>query len=162
MTTNAKLPKHEPKPITSAALFLGLCNLRATEGALRWQGAQLGFLLNLPAMAASVLKLATGPSIKELVLISLGNAACCAVNWFLYEVIRRDGKYVDLWNELLSDLERVNGTDGDLCVFSSEKFARLRDSRGRLQHRLQALIIGCIVAWGGLSIFSFGMIFGVK
>lgn len=151
-----------PRPITSAAVFLGLCNLRATEGALRWQGAQLGFLLNLPAMATAVYKLMTGTSAKELVFVTIGSVASCVINWFLLEVIRRDGRYVDLWNDLLAELEQVNGTEGDLHIFNSPVHNRLRRSRGRLQERLQALTIGGIVVWGATAMFALGMIFGVK
>ena len=150
------------KPITSASVFLGLCNLRATEGTLRWQGAQLGFLLNLPAMGAALFKLAGSPTAKELIFMAVGSAICSAINWFLYEVIRRDGKYINLWNNLLVKLEQVNGIEGNVSVFSSDEHERLRSSRGRLQERLQALVIGCIVAWGGVTFFSVGMIFGVK
>jgi len=152
----------EPEPITSAALFLGLCNLRVAEGTLRWQGASLGFLLNLPGLGFVTLKLADVPAVKELIFLALGSLLCCALNWFLHQVIRRDGRYMDLWNDLLAEVEKVNGTEGGVKVFSSDRHVRLRESRGRLQNRLQALVIGGIVAWGVLSVFSLGMIFGVK
>lgn len=152
----------DPKPVTSAAMFIGLCNLRGVEGSLRWQGAQLGFWLNLPALAAAMMRLSGSPSVKELIFIGLGGFVCCGINWFLHEVIKRDGKYVDLWNDLLADVERANGTEGSVAIFSSSKFARLRRSRDRLQDRLQRLIISCIVAWGVIAVFALGMIFGVR
>ena len=152
----------EPKPITSAAMFIGLCNLRGMEGSLRWQGAQLGFWLNLPALAAAMMRLTTSPAIKELLFIGLGGFVCCGINWFLHEVIKRDGKYVDLWNDLLADVERANKTEGGVSLFDSPKFNKLRRSRDRLQDRLQRLIISCIVAWGVIAVFALGMIFGVR
>lgn len=143
--------KPEPVPIASGLAFSGLCNVRNTEGHLRWLGAQLGFFLNLPAWAGVALRLTTAPETHlkwpELAVLFGGCLFFAVANIFLLEIIKRDSALMDLWNDKLDELERVNGIQGGVQIFSSRRYRRLRGSRGRLQVRLQHAMFGSTVVW---------------
>lgn len=68
-------------------------------------------------------------------------------NLFLLYAIIRDGKLFDFWTDTLIDIERANGIEGGVKVFTSERFDKLRGSRNRLQNRLVYAFITCIVLW---------------
>ena len=153
-TEAAEGEKPTPKPITSGLAFSGVCNVRNTEAHLRWQGAQVSFLLNLPAFAAVAFRLIVPPGIKELALIFAGSFIFAVANLFHLQVIRRDNKHLDLWNDKLDELERMNGIEGGIRVFSSRRYRKLRNGRQRLQSRLDFAMIICIVGWALIAIAS--------
>lgn len=154
--------KPDPKAIASGLAFSTIGNVRNTEAHLRWLGAQLSFFLNLPAIAAVVFRLITPPETRELAVIVAGGTIIVIANLFLLQVLRRDSKHLDLWNDKLDELERTNGIEGGVEVFSSRRYRRLRNSRQRLQHRLEFAMICCMVGWGfavvaaGFMFFKFG------
>ena len=143
--------KPDPRPITSGLAFSGICNVRNTEAHLRWLGAQLSFFLNLPAFGAVALRLIAFPAKPELVLIFVGSIILIAANFFLLHVLRRDTRHLDLWNDKLDELERVNGIEGGVEIFSSRRYRKLRSARQRLQRRLDFAMICCMVGWGVIA-----------
>lgn len=56
----------KPVPIASGLAFSGVCNLRNSEGHLRWMGAQFGMLLNIPDWVAVAIRLVSSPSKPEM------------------------------------------------------------------------------------------------
>lgn len=146
-TDTERNEKPAPKPISSGLAFSGVCNVRNTEAHLRWLGAQLSFFLNLPAWAGIAFRLTSEPKNPELLILVGGGLFFAAANYFLYEVIKRDSRHLDLWNDKLDELERVNGIEGGTEVFSSRRYRRLRGSRQRLQARLQYAMVGSTVMW---------------
>jgi hypothetical protein len=127
--------KPAPKPIAAGLAFSGLCNVRNTEGHLRWLGAQLGFFLNLPAWAGIASRFISKPQTPELILLLVGSLFFGIANMFLHEIIKRDSKLMDLWNDKL------------VQIFSSRRYRKLRGSRSRLQFRLQYAMIASTVVW---------------
>lgn len=121
--------------------------MRNTEAHLRWLGAQLSFFLNLPAIAAVVFRLITPPATRELAIIVFGGSIFAVANLFLLQVLRRNTRHIDLWNDKLDELERVNGIEGGVEVFSSRRYRKLRNSRQRLHRRLELAMICCMVGW---------------
>ena len=147
-TKDGASQKPDPKPITSGLAFSGICNVRNTEAHLRWLGAQLGFFLNLPAFAAVVFRLIMLPAKPELAVIAVGGVLFFIANLFLLQVLRRDTRHLDLWNDKLDELEKVNGIEGGVQIFSSRRYRKLRSGRQRLQRRLDFAMICCMVGWG--------------
>lgn len=146
--------KCDPKPITSGLAFSGICNVRNTEAHLRWLGAQLGFFLNLPAWTGVAFRFTAEPKPPELLILIGGSLFFAVANYFLYEVIKRDSRHLDLWNDKLDELERINGIEGGVEVFSSRRYRRLRSSRQRLQMRLQYAVVGSTVVWALFAIVA--------
>ncbi|MFZ2556185.1 MAG: hypothetical protein WAZ27_04615 [Minisyncoccia bacterium] len=153
-TETEKEAKPTPKPIASGLAFSGICNVRNTEAHLRWLGAQVSFFLNLPAFAGAVFRLVAKLEVPELVAIAIGGFLLVGANEFLRQFIKRDNKLMDLWNDKLDELERVNGIEGGVQVFSSRRYRRLRTSRTRLQRRLEDAMFVCIVGWGAIALWA--------
>ncbi len=150
MTTQARPPadkRPDPKPIAAGLAFSGLCNVRNTEGHLRWLGAQLSFFLNLPAWAGVAFRFTSSPKVPELIILLVGAGFFAVANMFLHEIIKRDSKLMDLWNDKLDELERVNKIEGGVEIFSSRRYRKLRGSRARLQFRLQHAMVASTVIW---------------
>jgi len=142
----------DSSPIASGSAYIALCATRNTEAHLRWLGAQMGFLLNLPAFAALFLKIITPPPSNEFVLLSLGALFVAGANVFLFFIIRRDGKYLELWNDAIEELEQINSIEGGIQAFSSQEYRQLRNSRGRLQRMLGSAIFVIATLWAGFAI----------
>lgn len=137
--------------------------MRNGEAQLRWQGAQLAFILNFPAYTAIVFRLiAPHPPQVELAVLAVGSVIFAFANLFLSRVLDRDNQYVTMWNDFIAELERRNHVEGDLQFFSSERYARLRDARGRLQRRLLLAVRGCMFIWFGMSLIAVAMFFWDK
>ena len=124
-----------------------LCAVRNTEAHLRWLGAQLGLFLNLPAFAGVGLRLLATSSRWELSLICFGSGVFVFGNFFLLHVLRRDTKQLNFQHDKLAELETTNKIEGGVQIFSSEQYARIRNSKDRLQTRLDVVMIACIVGW---------------
>lgn len=75
-------------------------------------------------------------------------------NLFLLQVLRRDSKHLDLWNDKLDELERINGIEGGVQIFSSRRYRRLRNGRQRLQQRLDFAMVACILGWAVIVLIS--------
>lgn len=144
--------KPDPKPISSGLAFSALCNVRNTEAHLRWMGAQLSVLLNIPGIGGAAFRLIVSPGWLELMVIALGSFALVVANIFLYFIIQRDGKLLLLWNDKADELETVNGIEGGVQIFSSRRYRKLSASRHRLQGRLEWAMLACIVMWGAITI----------
>jgi len=150
--TGTENERPDPSTIASGSAYIALCAVRNTEAHLRWLGAQMGFLLNLPAFAALFLKIITPPPSNEFVLLSLGALFVAGANVFLFFIIKRDGKHLELWNDAIEELEQINGIEGGIQAFSSQEYQRLRNSRGRLQSMLGSAIFVIATLWAGFAI----------
>lgn len=155
MTTQSSLTEPPtPKAIAAGLAYSGLCAVRNTEAHLRWLGAQLGFFLNLPAWAGITFRLIAEPKQLELVVLFIGSWFFAVANAFLYEIIKRDSSLMNLWNDKIAEIERVNRIEGDVQIFTSGEYVRLRNSRQRLQVRLQRIMFAGIAAWIGFAVLT--------
>ena len=145
----------EPKPISAGLAFSGICAVRNTEASLRWLGAQMGFYLNFPGYAAAIFRLLVATNRWEFLVISGGCLFVATANIFLLYAIIRDGRLFDFWTYALVDLERTNGIEGGVQIFTSQRFERLRSSRNRLQNRLVFAFGTCIVLWVMIATIAF-------
>lgn len=134
--------------------------MRNGEALLRWQGAQLALILNIPAYTAVAYRF-IDPNITtiELEVIVAGGIIFAFANLFFSRILDRDNQYVTMWNDFLAELERANRIEGDLQFFSSTRYEYLRTARGRLQHRLLVTVRGCIVIWVLISLTALALIF---
>jgi len=98
------------------------------------------------------LKIITPPPSNEFVLLSLGALFVAGANVFLFFIIKRDGKHLELWNDAIEELEQINGIEGGIQAFSSQEYQRLRNSRGRLQSMLGSAIFVIATLWAGFAI----------
>lgn len=153
--------KEGPKATPSGSAFIGLCTMRNGEATLRWYGVTLWVGINLPSYATAAFRIIAFPGAVELVILSIGGLILAGIDLFLYHVLRRDGKHLRMWNDMLDELERLNGVEGGLKVFSSRRYRRLRSSRDRLQGRLQVAFICSIVVWVVIAIVAMAVL-GLK
>lgn len=128
--------------------------MRNTEAHLRWLGAQLSFFLNFPAFAGAAFRLITPPGPRELALLCVGSVLFAIANFFLFYIIQRDSKHLALWNDKLDEIERVNKIEGGVEIFSSRRYRRMRNSRQRLQRRLEFAMVACIVGWALFAVVA--------
>jgi hypothetical protein len=153
----------EPKlePITIQYAFNGLCTMRNGETQSRWGAAQLGLVLNIPALATALFRLAQLPSGPELYLILIGSLFLVATDVFWRAILRRHEIFLEYWNEKLEELERKHGIEGGMTIFSSTDYLRMRHAGVRFRGGLQWIALTCIVLWGVISAGAFLMAFVV-
>lgn len=90
----------------------------------------------------------------ELFALGGGSVLFAIANGFLLEILKRDSRHVDLWTDKAEELEVKNGIEGDIRVFSSPRYRRLRNARQRLQFRLRMAMVASIVVWVVVGIAS--------
>lgn len=139
--------KPAPKPIAAGLAFSGLCSVRNTEGHLRWLGAQLGFVLNLPAFAGFAFRMIASPEESELWILLIGSFFFGVATEYLRQIIRSDSKLMEFWNDSVESVERINKIEGGVEAFTSARYRKLRNSRDRLQKRLEHAMFACMVMW---------------
>jgi hypothetical protein len=150
----------DKKPVSVDALYSSISENRVNEANLRWQGAQVAVILNLPAIGAAIAQVVVESSLKQLAFILIGSVLCIFVNRSFLKIMIRNGQHMHFWNECLAELESLNGTEGNTKVFSSEKFKKLSKSHESLQYRLQRVSRGYIITWSLIGMIAFGKIFG--
>ena len=150
--------KPSPKPIASGLAFSGLCSIRNTEGHLRWLGAQVSFFLNPPAYAAFAFRIIQDPGALELVVLLIGSLIFGTATEYLHQIIKRDSKLMEFWNDSITNVERTNKIEGGVEVFTSARYQRLRSSRDRLQRRLESAMLACTIAWALCLNVAFAML----
>jgi hypothetical protein len=148
-------PKLDPVAIDYA--FTGLCTMRNGEAQSRWETAQLGILLNIPALAAALFRLAQWPSGIELYLFILGSMVLIATNVFWRSILGRRENFLEYWNQKLEELERKHGIEGGVMIFSSTDYLRMRHAGMRFHGGLQWIAWTCVGLWGAIGAGAFGM-----
>lgn len=138
--------------MSSGPVLIALASLRNTEAQLRWQGAQWAITLNVSALIALAYRVIGDPKILEFVVLVIGCAVVAVLNAVWYNVLRRDGKFLDFWNKKIFEHENLNGVDGGMKVFGSVEYKTLSRSRNRLQRRLERLTVVFIYLWTVASI----------
>jgi hypothetical protein len=150
-------PKLEPIAIDYA--FNGLCTMRNGETQSRWGAAQLGIILNVPALAAALFRLAQWPSGPELYMFVVGSLFLVATDLFWRALLRRRENFLEYWNQKLEELERKHGIEGGIMIFSSTDYLRMRHEGIRFHGGLHWIAIACIVLWALISAGAFVMAF---
>lgn len=138
---------HKPVPMASGPVLIALASLRNTEAQLRWQGAQWAITLNVSALIALAYRVIGDPKVLEFFILVIGCAVVAVLNAVWYNVLRRDGKFLDFWNKKILEHEKANSIDGGMKVFDSTEYAKLSRSRNRLQRRLERLTVVFIYLW---------------
>jgi hypothetical protein len=116
----------KPDPISIEYAFNGLCTMRNGEPQSRWGAAQLGIVLNIPALAAALFRLVQGPAAPELYMFLVGSLFLVATNVFWRAILKRRENFLENWNEKLEELERKHGIEGGIMIFSSTDYLRMR------------------------------------
>jgi len=140
-------PAYPPQAITASATYGALAQLRNTEAQLRWIGFQAAVALNVAGGAGLLLYLRADT--KELSLI-LGFIVCAVglfFNFIHYKILGRDGKFMELWNQKLVELEQANGVEGGVQIFSSVRYLSLRNRWPTIQEVLRFCVLVCMVLW---------------
>jgi len=135
------------EPITVQYAFSGLCVMRNGEAQSRWETAQLGILLNIPALAAALFRLAQWPTGTEVYLFILGSMVLIATNVFWHSILRRRENFLEYWNQKLEELERNHGIAGGMMIFSSTDYLQMRHAGVRFYGGLQWIAWVCIGMW---------------
>ena len=143
---------HPPVPIASGLAFSGLMNTRSTEAMLRWDGFRTALQINLASFVGITLWLRENRTNGELILAFIACLIGVSWNYFHYKLLARDGKFFKLWNQSVVDLETVNGIQGGLKIFSSERYEELRNREPTIQYMLRSGSIIFILTWCGLSL----------
>lgn len=141
------MPQHAPQAITASAALGALIQVRNTEAQLRWIGFQAAVALNVAGGAGLLLFLRTNELDDSLLF---GFAACVIgvfFNFIHYKILGRDGKFLDLWNKKLIELEQVNGVEGNVQIFSSVRYSGLRNRSPTIQEVLRFCVGFCILCW---------------
>lgn len=144
--------------IASGLAFNGLISLRNMEGQLRWSGAQLGIILNMTGWATVALRMISwftttrNPKLPyefyiEKWAILIGCLAFASANFILHEIQKRDTRLMEYWNKCIGDLEKANGIQGGVKVFTTPEYERLQRSRSRISNRLRILSFLSIIIW---------------
>lgn len=134
-------------PMASGSVLIALASLRNTEAQLRWQGAQWAITLNASTIIALAYRVLANPKMLEFVLLVASCVVVVLLNVVWYNVLRRDGEFLDLWNKKILEHEKVNGVDGGTEIFCSVEYRKLSRSRNRLQRRLEHISIAFIIFW---------------
>jgi hypothetical protein len=146
-TSNQASVEAKLEPITPQYAFAGLCTMRNGEAQSRWETAQLGILLNIPALVAALFRLAQWPTGTEIYLFILGSMVLIATNVFWRSILRRRENFLEYWNEKLEELEQKHGIEGGVMIFSSTGYLRMRHEGVRFHGGLQWIAWTCIVLW---------------
>ena len=146
---------HPPVPIASGLAFSGLMNVRSAEVMLRWDGFRTALQLNVAGLAGVTVWL-----LGERTATEIGLALCASLvgmlwNFFHYKLLGRDGKFLGLWNESAVDLEQLNGIQGGVKIFSSERYDELRKREPTVQYMLRAGSIAFILWWCWIGLWAF-------
>jgi hypothetical protein len=149
----------KPDPISIEYAFNGLCTMRNGEAQSRWGAAQLGIVLNIPALAAALFRIVHGPAAPELYMFLVGSLFLVATNVFWRAILKRREIFLEYWNEKLEELERKHGIEGGIMIFSSTDYLRMRHAGVRFHSGLEWIALGCIVVWGAIATGSFVMAF---
>jgi hypothetical protein len=147
------------QPITIQYAFTGLCTMRNGETQSRWGAAQLGIVLNVPALAAALFRLAQSPSGPELYMFLVGGLFLVATNVFWRAILKRRELFLEYWNQKLEELERKHGIEGGIMIFSSTDYLRMRHAGIRFHGGLHWIALACIVLWSVISAGAFVMAF---
>jgi hypothetical protein len=141
------LPATHPTQIASGLAFSGLMNVRSTEVALRWDGFRTALQLNMIGLVGIALWLQGERTLYELLLTLVACMNGISWNFFHYKLLGRDGKFLGLWSEKAISLERTNGIQGGVQIFSSQRYDELRNREPTVQYMLRAGSVFFIVSW---------------
>jgi hypothetical protein len=141
----------KPDPIKIDDAFGGLCIMRNGEAQSRWETAQLGILLNVPALAAALFRLSQWPTGTEVYLFILGSMVLIATNIFWHSILGRRESFLEYWNQKLEELERRHGIEGGVMIFSSTDYLRMRHAGVRFYGGLQWIAWVCIGLWAAIG-----------
>jgi len=147
-----KSPLRGSVPMSSGPVLIALASLRNTEAQLRWQGAQWSVTLNVSALVALMYRMLSRPELLEFVVLTTGCAIVAGLNFVWYNILRRDGKLFNFWNKKILEHESVNGIDGGIKIFTSDRYQQFSLSRDRLQRRLERVTVALIYVWMMLSV----------
>lgn len=145
--------------MASGPVLIALASLRNTEAQLRWQGAQWAIALNASTIIALAYRVLANPKTLEFWVLLAGCAIVVLLNIIWYNVLRRDGEFLDFWNKKILEHERINGIDGGTKIFGSLEYFQLSRSQNRLQRRLERISIAFIIFWGTAFIGLFVLVF---
>ena len=152
----------KPVPMASGPVLIALASLRNTEAQLRWQGAQWAITLNVSAMVALMYRLLTIPDSSEIITLAIGCVIVAGLDFVWYNMLRRDGKFLDFWNKKILEHEKANSIDGGMKIFTSSIYQKLSQSRDRLQQRLERITVIFIIAWAVAPIILIVWLFVLK
>ena len=149
----------KPEPISIDYVFNGLCTMRNGEAQSSWGAAQLGIVLNVPALAAALFRLVQRPAEPELYMFLIGSFFLVATNLFWRTILKRRENFLEYWNQKLEELERKHGIEGGIEIFSSTNYLRMRHAGMRFHSGLQWIALACIALWAAIGAGAFVMAF---
>lgn len=152
--TGEGLERSRPEPITASAAFGALAQVRNMEAQLRWIGFQGVITLNIAGGAGLLIFLRTNGFFEDLAFGVIAVALAMFFNFIHYKILGRDGKFMELWNKKLIELEQTNGIEGGVQIFASVRHFGLRGRLPTVQEVLRMCVILCACLWaaGGLWI----------
>ena len=152
-TRNDGVHNNDTPAIAAGSAFIGLMNARSTEARLRWNGAQIVVLLNIPSLFWMGYILTTRIHAPGTYLVfAVGCALAAILNWQWYAILRRDGKFFEFWNASIQALERANTIEGDVHIYTSFEYDALAKSRHSIQRTLERFAAVVIFVWAGAAI----------
>lgn len=152
-TTEQEQVSPNAKLIASGLAFAGLAQTRNTEATLRWQGFQFALGLNIAGLSGVGIWLLQEPTNLTLAFLLLGCLSALAANRAYFSVLARDGKFIEVWNDKMIELERANGIEGGVKIFSSPQYLELKTRRPTIQDVLRRTILTVSMAWTVHGIF---------
>jgi|GEM_PF-1476067 len=156
--TPAMLDPRSPKAIAAGLAFSGLANIRNMEAQLRWVGFQAALGLNFLGWGGIAVWLFNSPTQGELSLMVAAGLGAIYANFLHFKIIGRDGKFMGLWNEKLTELETINEIEGGVEIFSSARYEQLRDRMPTIQYILRRSVAICGLVWLVFTVWAIGRI----
>lgn len=142
--------------IAASSAFSALAILRNTEVQMRWEGAKLGALFNIPGLIGAALQLSAISSRGGLALLGLGCILGAFANQYLYMSIRRAGKHFRFWCAKMKELEEACPIEKGVQIFTSAGYASLQRHRMKTQELLLGITKVCIVMWAIVGVMTLG------
>ncbi len=137
----------EPKPIAAGLAFNGLVQTRNTEATLRWLGFQFALGANIAGLSAIGIWLLQEPTKQEFIVMFVACLSALTGNRTYFSVLARDGKFMGLWNDKMIQLERANGIEGGVKIFSSQQYLELKSRKPTIQQVLRRSVLIISMIW---------------
>ena len=124
--------------------------MRNGELLLRWQRFGLGLALNISALAAVGYRLLAKPQpeLPELLSLAVGGWLALTLNFFWLLLLLSNAQRLEFWNDILAQLELTNSIEGEVNIFSSERYRKMYPLQpvGPFDE-LHRIVIACTLLW---------------
>jgi hypothetical protein len=149
--SSARRDPEKPGPIAIETAYNALVISRNAELGSRWNAAQVGIILNAPALGGALVGLFQRPALRELYMLAFGSGIPILLNFFWRGMLRRNGVFLEFWNGTLAQIEELHKIEGGIRVFSSAQYLDMRNRGLRFNTLLQWVAIISTVLWAAIA-----------